>query len=170
MDLGNRIVVEHDEDMMRSADYIVDLGPRAGRLGGELVFQGTVTEMLQRDTLTSSYLNGLRKIEVPAVRRQGNGKKIILKGACGNNLKNVNLEIPLGMFVCVTGVSGSGKSSLINSTLQPILSHYFYRSEQEPLPYKSIEGIEFIDKVVRVDQSPIGRTPRSNPVTLHRYF
>ncbi|MDD3405671.1 MAG: excinuclease ABC subunit UvrA [Paludibacteraceae bacterium] len=170
-DLGNSIiVVEHDEDMMRSADYIVDLGPRAGRLGGELVFQGTVTEMLQRDTLTSSYLNGLRKIEVPAVRRQGNGKKIILKGACGNNLKNVNLEIPLGMFVCVTGVSGSGKSSLINSTLQPILSHYFYRSEQEPLPYKSIEGIEFIDKVVRVDQSPIGRTPRSNPVTYTGIF
>jgi len=170
-DVGNSvIVVEHDEDMIRSADYIVDLGPRAGRLGGEVVFQGTFPEMLKTNTLTSSYLNGTRCIEVPTQRRSGNGKKIVLKGACGNNLKHVNLEIPLGKFVCITGVSGSGKSSLINSTLQPILSRHFYRSNEEPLPYDTIEGIEFIDKVIRVDQSPIGRSPRSNPVTYTGIF
>lgn len=170
-DVGNSvIVVEHDEDMIRSADYIVDLGPRAGRLGGEVVFQGTFQEMLKTNTLTSSYLNGTRCIEVPTQRRSGNGKKIVLKGACGNNLKHVNLEIPLGKFVCITGVSGSGKSSLINSTLQPILSRHFYRSNEEPLPYDTIEGIEFIDKVIRVDQSPIGRSPRSNPVTYTGIF
>jgi excinuclease ABC subunit A len=134
------------------------------------VFQGTFPEMLKTNTLTSSYLNGTRCIEVPTQRRSGNGKKIVLKGACGNNLKHVNLEIPLGKFVCITGVSGSGKSSLINSTLQPILSRHFYRSNEEPLPYDTIEGIEFIDKVIRVDQSPIGRSPRSNPVTYTGIF
>lgn len=170
-DLGNSvIVVEHDEEMMKQADYIVDLGPRAGRLGGELVFQGTFAEMMKSNTLTANYLSGLQKIEIPCERRKGNGKKLALRGAKGNNLKNVDLDIPLGKFVCITGVSGSGKSSLINGTLQPILSQKFYHSTAEPLPYTSIEGIEFIDKVVRVDQSPIGRTPRSNPVTYTGIF
>ncbi len=170
-DMGNSvIVVEHDEEMMHAADYIVDLGPRAGRLGGNVVFEGTPAEMLTRDTLTSSYLNGTRKIEIPATRRTGNGLWLTLRGASGNNLKNVDLNIPLGTLVCVTGVSGSGKSTLINRTLQPILSQKLYRSNEKPLPYTSIEGIENIDKVVKVDQAPIGRTPRSNPATYTNIF
>ncbi len=170
-DMGNSvIVVEHDEEMMRAADYIVDLGPRAGRLGGNVVFEGTPAEMLTRNTLTSSYLNGTRKIEIPATRRTGNGLWLTLRGASGNNLKNVDLNIPLGTLVCVTGVSGSGKSTLINRTLQPILSQKLYRSNEKPLPYTSIEGIENIDKVVKVDQAPIGRTPRSNPATYTNIF
>ncbi len=170
-DMGNSvIVVEHDEEMMRSADYIVDLGPRAGRLGGNVVFEGTPADMLQRDTLTSSYLNGTRKIEIPATRRTGNGLWLTLHGASGNNLKNVDVGIPLGTLVCVTGVSGSGKSTLINRTLQPILSQKLYHSSEKPLPYASIEGIENIDKVVKVDQAPIGRTPRSNPATYTNIF
>jgi excinuclease ABC subunit A len=170
-DEGNSvIVVEHDKDIMLESDYIVDLGPGAGRNGGNLMFQGTPKEMLSTDTLTASYLNGKKNIDIPEQRRQGNGKHIILKGASGHNLKNVTLDIPLGKFVCVTGVSGSGKSSLINGTLQPILSQHFYRSLQPPLPYGSIEGIENIDKVVTVDQSPIGKTPRSNPATYTGVF
>ena len=170
-DMGNSvIVVEHDEEMMRAADYIVDLGPRAGRLGGNVVFEGTPAEMLKRDTLTSSYLNGTHKIEIPATRRTGNGLWLTLRGASGNNLKNVDLGIPLGTLVCITGVSGSGKSTLINRTLQPILSQKLYRSNEKPLPYISIEGIENIDKVVKVDQAPIGRTPRSNPATYTNIF
>ena len=165
-DSGNSvIVVEHDKDMMMASDYIVDLGPRAGRHGGEVVFSGTPAEMMQADTLTSRYLNGHQKIEIPAVRRAGNGKKIVLKGCTGNNLKNVDVEFPLGKLILVTGVSGSGKSTLINDTLQPILSQYYYRSLLEPLPYESIEGIDLIDKIVSVDQSPLGRSPRSNPAT-----
>lgn len=170
-DLGNTvIVVEHDKDMMLNADYIVDIGPKAGRKGGEVVFQGKPTEMLKQHTMTSQYLNGEMKIEVPAERRKGNGKSIILRGASGNNLKNVDVEFPLGKLIVVTGVSGSGKSTLINETLQPILSQHFYRSLKKPMPYKSIEGIEFIDKVVNVDQSPLGRTPRSNPATYTGVF
>lgn len=170
-DLGNTvIVVEHDKDMMLNADYIVDIGPKAGRKGGKVVFQGTPTEMLKQHTMTSQYLNGEMKIEVPAERRKGNGKSIILRGASGNNLKNVDVEFPLGKLIVVTGVSGSGKSTLINETLQPILSQHFYRSLKKPMPYKSIEGIEFIDKVVNVDQSPLGRTPRSNPATYTGVF
>ncbi len=170
-DLGNTvIVVEHDKDMMLSADYIVDIGPKAGRKGGEVVFQGKPDEMLKQHTITSQYLNGEMKIEVPAERRKGNGKYIILKGASGNNLKNVDVEFPLGKLIVVTGVSGSGKSTLINETLQPMLSQHFYRSLKKPMPYKSIEGIEHIDKVVNVDQSPLGRTPRSNPATYTGVF
>lgn len=170
-DLGNTvIVVEHDKDMMLSADYIVDIGPKAGRKGGEVVFQGKPDEMLKQHTITSQYLNGEMKIEVPAERRKGNGKYIILKGASGNNLKNVDVEFPLGKLIVVTGVSGSGKSTLINETLQPILSQHFYRSLKKPMPYKSIEGIDHIDKVVNVDQSPLGRTPRSNPATYTGVF
>lgn len=170
-DLGNTvIVVEHDKDMMLSADYIVDIGPKAGRKGGEVVFQGKPDEMLKQHTITSQYLNGEMKIEVPAERRKGNGKYIILKGASGNNLKNVDVEFPLGKLIVVTGMSGSGKSTLINETLQPILSQHFYRSLKKPMPYKSIEGIEHIDKVVNVDQSPLGRTPRSNPATYTGVF
>lgn len=170
-DLGNTvIVVEHDKDMMLNADYIVDIGPKAGRKGGEVVFQGTPNDMLKQHTMTSKYLNGEMKIEIPAERRKGNGKSIILKGASGNNLKNVNVEFPLGKLIVVTGVSGSGKSTLINETLQPILSQHFYRSLKKPMPYKSIEGIEYIDKVVNVDQSPLGRTPRSNPATYTGVF
>ena len=170
-DLGNTvIVVEHDKDTMLSADYIVDIGPKAGRKGGEVVFQGKPDEMLKQHTITSQYLNGEMKIEVPAERRKGNGKYIILKGASGNNLKNVDVEFPLGKLIVVTGVSGSGKSTLINETLQPILSQHFYRSLKKPMPYKSIEGIEHIDKVVNVDQSPLGRTPRSNPATYTGVF
>ena len=170
-DLGNTvIVVEHDKDMMLSADYIVDIGPKAGRKGGEVVFQGKPDEMLKQHTITSQYLNGEMKIEVPAERRKGNGKYIILKGASGNNLKNIDVEFPLGKLIVVTGVSGSGKSTLINETLQPILSQHFYRSVKKPMPYKSIEGIEHIDKVVNVDQSPLGRTPRSNPATYTGVF
>ena len=170
-DIGNTvIVVEHDKDMMLEADHIIDMGPKAGRLGGEVVFSGTPQEMLQTDTLTSQYLNGKMEIEVPARRREGNGKSIWLRGARGNNLKNVSVEFPLGKLICVTGVSGSGKSTLINDTLQPILSQKFYRSLQDPLPYDSIEGLEHIDKVVNVDQSPLGRTPRSNPATYTGVF
>lgn len=170
-DTGNTvIVVEHDEEMMREADYIVDMGPFAGRKGGEVVFQGTFPEMMQTETMTAQYLKGTRVIEIPAVRRQGNGNFLELKGARGNNLKNVDVRFPLGTFICVTGVSGSGKSSLINETLQPILSQHFYRSLHNPLPYDSIEGLELIDKVVNVDQSPIGRTPRSNPATYTGVF
>lgn len=170
-DAGNSvIVVEHDKDIMTNADYIVDIGPGAGVNGGEVVFQGTPAEMLKSTTLTSSFLNGRRSIEVPAIRRPGNGKLLKISGASGHNLKNVDLELPLGKFIAVTGVSGSGKSSLINGTLQPILSQKFYRSLKEPLPYKAVEGIEGIDKIVTVDQSPLGRTPRSNPATYTGVF
>ena len=170
-DTGNSvIVVEHDKDMMLNADYVVDMGPLAGRKGGEVVFQGTPAEMLRTDTLTSQYLNGQMKLEIPAQRRKGNGHSLWLRGARGNNLKGVDVEFPLGKLICVTGVSGSGKSTLINDTLQPILSQHFYRSLQEPLPYEAIEGLEFIDKVVNVDQSPLGRTPRSNPATYTGVF
>ena len=170
-DLGNTvIVVEHDKDMMLAADYIVDIGPMAGRKGGEVVFQGTPQEMLQRHTITADYLNGERAITLPAHRREGNGKSIIIRRASGNNLKDVDVEFPLGKLIVVTGVSGSGKSTLINETLQPILSHHFYRSLKKPMPYKSIEGIDNIDKVVNVDQSPLGRTPRSNPATYTGVF
>lgn len=170
-DIGNSvIVVEHDKDMMLAADYVIDMGPKAGRMGGEVVFAGTPREMLQTHTLTSQYLNGERGIEVPAKRREGNGHSLWLRGAKGNNLKNVNVEFPLGKLICVTGVSGSGKSTLINETLQPILSQRFYHSLQDPLEYGSIEGLEYIDKVVNVDQSPLGRTPRSNPATYTGVF
>lgn len=170
-DLGNTvIVVEHDKDMMLAADYVVDMGPKAGRLGGEVVFQGTPQDMLRTHTLTSQYLNGEMSIAVPPRRREGNGHSIWLRGARGNNLKGVDVEFPLGRLICVTGVSGSGKSTLVNDTLQPILSQHFYRSLQDPLPYDSIEGIEYIDKVVNVDQSPLGRTPRSNPATYTGVF
>ena len=170
-DLGNTvIVVEHDEDMMRAADWIIDIGPKAGRKGGEVVFMGTPQEMLGTHTLTAQYLNGETAIEIPKKRRKGNGKSIILRGCTGNNLKNIDVEFPLGQLIVVTGVSGSGKSTLINETLQPILSQHFYRSLKAPMPYKSIEGIENIDKIVNVDQSPIGRTPRSNPATYTGVF
>lgn len=170
-DLGNTvIVVEHDRDIMLASDYLIDLGPKAGRKGGEVVFAGTPKEMLKGNTMTARYLNGLEKIELPAVRRSGNGAAIKLFGARGNNLKNIDVEFPLGKLICVTGVSGGGKSSLINETLQPILSKHFYRALAEPLPYSRIEGIEHIDKVVNVDQSPLGRTPRSNPATYTGVF
>lgn len=170
-DTGNSVVVvEHDKDMMLEADYIVDMGPFAGRRGGEVVFSGTPQEMLQTNTITSDFLNGRKEIEVPKVRRSGNGKNLKLKGATGHNLKSVDITIPLGTLTCVTGVSGSGKSSLINGTLQPILSQHFYRSLTDPLPYKSLDGIENVDKVISVDQSPIGRTPRSNPATYTGVF
>ena len=170
-DMGNTvIVVEHDEDMMRAADWIVDIGPKAGRKGGEVVFQGKPTDMLKTHTLTAQYLNGERAIELPKERREGNGKTIQLTGCKGNNLKDVNVTFPLGELIVVTGVSGSGKSTLINETLQPILSQHFYRSLKRPMPYGKIEGIDNIDKVVNVDQSPIGRTPRSNPATYTGVF
>ena len=170
-DLGNTvIVVEHDEDMMLNADYIVDIGPRAGRKGGEVVFQGTPQEMLKTDTITAQYLNGQQQIVIPTKRRKGNGKSLVLKGCTGNNLKHVDVTFPLGELILVTGVSGSGKSTLINETLQPILSKHFYHSLKNPMPYDSIEGLEYIDKVVNVDQSPIGRTPRSNPATYTSVF
>ena len=170
-DTGNSvIVVEHDKDMMLSSDYIIDMGPKAGRMGGEVVYEGTPQEMLQKETLTSQYLTGKMKIEIPAERRKGNGHSLWIRGAKGNNLKNVDVEFPLGKLICVTGVSGSGKSTLINDTLQPILSQHFYRSLQDPLPYDSVEGLEHIDKVVNVDQSPLGRTPRSNPATYTGVF
>jgi len=175
-DLGNSvIVVEHDEQMMREADWLVDIGPKAGRLGGEVLFSGTPDELLKTDTLTAQYLKGIKTVTLPdrnAERtRTDNGEKILtLSGCTGNNLKNVTLKIPLGKMVCVTGVSGSGKSSLINQTLYPILSRKFYRSKQQPLPYESISGISAIDKVINVDQSPIGRTPRSNPATYTNVF
>lgn len=170
-DEGNTvIVVEHDKDMMLNADYIVDIGPKAGRRGGNVVFAGTPKQMLKESTLTADYLSGLKKIEIPKVRRSGNGDVIRLRGCNGHNLKNVDVDFPLGTFICVTGVSGSGKSSLVNGTLQPIISQKLYRSLTEPLPYKSIEGLEYIDKVVTVDQSPLGRTPRSNPATYTGVF
>ena len=170
-DMGNTvIVVEHDEDMMRAADWIIDIGPKAGRKGGEVVFQGTPAEMLKTNTITAQYLNGKMAIKIPENRREGNGKSITIYGARGNNLKNVDVEFPLGKLIVVTGVSGSGKSTLVNETLQPILSQHFYRSLKKPMPYDSIEGIDLIDKVVNVDQSPIGRTPRSNPATYTGVF
>jgi len=165
-DIGNSVlVVEHDKEMIECADYVLDIGPGAGRFGGEIVCQGTPQEILKKQTLTTQYLNGERKISIPEIRREGNGKIIHLKGAEGNNLKNVDLKLPLGKLVCVTGVSGSGKSTLINETLYPILNTHFFRALKKPLPYKSVSGIEHIDKVIDIDQSPIGRTPRSNPAT-----
>ena len=170
-DIGNTVVVvEHDKDMMLSADYIIDIGPMAGRKGGEVVFQGTPKDMLKTHTITAEYLNGIRTIAVPKERRKGNGKYITIHGAKGNNLKNVDISFPLGELIVVTGVSGSGKSTLINETLQPILSQHFYRSLKKPMPYDSVEGIDNIDKVVNVDQSPLGRTPRSNPATYTGVF
>lgn len=170
-DIGNSvIVVEHDRDMMLEADYVVDMGPFAGRKGGEVVFAGTPQEMLKTQTMTADYLNGKKTIAIPEKKREGNGKSIVIKGAKGNNLKNIDVEFPLNKFICVTGVSGSGKSSLINETLQPILSQHFYHSLQDPLPYESVSGIEYVDKVINVDQSPIGRTPRSNPSTYTGLF
>lgn len=170
-DIGNTVVVvEHDKDMMLSADYIIDIGPMAGRKGGEVVFQGTPKDMLNTHTITAEYLNGIRTIAVPKERRKGNGKFITIRGAKGNNLKNVDVSFPLGELIVVTGVSGSGKSTLINETLQPILSQHFYRSLKKPMAYDSVEGIDNIDKVVNVDQSPLGRTPRSNPATYTGVF
>jgi excinuclease ABC subunit A len=170
-DSGNSvIVVEHDKDMMLASDYIVDMGPFAGRKGGEVVFEGTPEEMLKRNTLTSNYLNGKLEIAIPQKRRKGNGKTLVIEGATGNNLKNITVTFPLGTFICITGVSGSGKSTLINETLQPILSQKFYRSLKDPMPYKAIHGTDNIDKIVSVDQSPIGRTPRSNPATYTGVF
>ncbi len=170
-DIGNTvIVVEHDKDMMLASDYIVDIGPKAGRKGGEVVYQGTVGDMLNHSTITSEYLNGVRQIPVPETRRKGNGKSIRIHGARGNNLRGIDVEIPLGKLIVVTGVSGSGKSTLVNETLQPILSQHFYRSLKRPMPYDSIEGLHYVDKVVDVDQSPIGRTPRSNPATYTSVF
>ena len=170
-DIGNSvIVVEHDQEMMENADWIVDIGPRAGRAGGHVVYQGTYPDMLKADTLTSGYLSGKLKIDVPSVRRPGNGKSITIYGAKGNNLKDVTATFPLGKLICITGVSGSGKSTLINDTLHPILSQHFYRSLTDPLPYDSVEGLENVDKVVDVDQTPLGRTPRSNPATYTNVF
>lgn len=170
-DSGNSVVVvEHDKDMMLASDYVVDLGPFAGSKGGEVVFAGTPEEMIKNSTLTSNYLNGKIKIKTPKFRRDGNGKQFVIEGATGNNLKNVTVEFPLATFICITGVSGSGKSTLINETLQPILSQKLYRSLKDPMPYKSIKGIEHIDKIVSVNQSPIGRTPRSNPATYSGVF
>ncbi|HLO73000.1 MAG TPA: excinuclease ABC subunit UvrA [Flavobacterium sp.] len=170
-DIGNSvIVVEHDKDMIERADYVIDIGPKAGRFGGQIISKGTPKELLQEDTITAQYLNGKMKIEVPKTRREGNGKSIKLSGASGNNLKNVSIEIPLGKLVCVTGVSGSGKSTLINETLYPILNTHFFNAVKKPQPYKKIEGLEHIDKVIDIDQSPIGRTPRSNPATYTDVF
>ncbi len=170
-DIGNTVlVVEHDKDIMLASDYLIDLGPGAGKHGGQVVGEGIPKVFVKNNTLTAAYLNEHRNIEVPKVRRKGNGKTLELKGATGNNLKNVSIQIPLGTFVCVTGVSGSGKSTLINDTLYPILRQYFYKSLQRPMPYKSLEGLEHIDKVIEIDQSPIGRTPRSNPVTYTNVF
>ena len=170
-DIGNTvIVVEHDKDMMLASDYIVDIGPKAGRKGGEVVYQGTVGNMLNHSTITSEYLNGVRQIPVPETRRKGSGKSIKIHGARGNNLRGIDVEFPLGKLIVVTGVSGSGKSTLVNETLQPILSQHFYRSLKHPMPYDSIEGLHYVDKVVDVDQSPIGRTPRSNPATYTGVF
>jgi excinuclease ABC subunit A len=170
-DIGNSVlVVEHDKEIMMAADYLIDIGPKAGKHGGEIVAMGKPKELLKLDTLTSSYLNGHKQIAVPDSRRKGNGQMLILKGASGNNLKNINVEFPLGKFICVTGVSGSGKSTLINETLYPLLSIHAYKSKMTPLAYKSIKGLEYIDKVVEIDQSPIGRTPRSNPATYCGFF
>jgi excinuclease ABC subunit A len=170
-DVGNSVlVVEHDKDMIIESDYVIDIGPGAGVHGGRVVAAATPKEMLKFSTMTADYITGKKTIEIPKVRRKGNGKKIVLKGCTGHNLKNVSVDIPLGKLICITGVSGSGKSSLINETLYPILSNYFYKSEKRPLPYKSITGIEHIDKVIDIDQSPIGRTPRSNPATYTSVF
>jgi excinuclease ABC subunit A len=170
-DIGNSvIVVEHDKDMIERADYVIDIGPKAGRFGGQIISKGTPKELLKEDTITAQYLNGKMKIEVPKTRREGNGKSIKLSGATGNNLKNVSIEIPLGKLVCVTGVSGSGKSTLINETLYPILNAHFFNAVKKPQPYKKIEGLAHIDKVIDIDQSPIGRTPRSNPATYTDVF
>lgn len=170
-DIGNSVlVVEHDKDMILEADEVLDIGPKAGKFGGEVLWQGKPKDLAKADTITAQYLNGKKRINIPSERRKGNGKKIVLKGASGNNLKNVTLEVPLGLLAVVTGISGSGKSSLINGTLYPILNRHFYRAVQEPLPYKKIEGIEHIDKIVDVDQTPIGRTPRSNPATYTGMF
>jgi len=170
-DIGNSVlVVEHDKDIMLAADYLIDIGPKAGKHGGEVVASGRPKDLLKLDTVTSSYLNGKLQIEIPAERRKGNGHVLELNGASGNNLKNVNAKFPLGKFICITGVSGSGKSTLINETLYPVLSIHAYKSKMNPLPYKSVKGLEYIDKVVEIDQSPIGRTPRSNPATYCGFF
>ena len=170
-DIGNSVlVVEHDKDMIECADYVIDIGPKAGKFGGNIISKGTPAELLKEHTLTAQYLNGELKIEVPKQRREGNGKSIKLSGATGNNLKNVTVEFPLGKLICVTGVSGSGKSTLINETLYPILNAHIYNGVKKPQPYKKIEGIEHIDKVIDIDQSPIGRTPRSNPATYTEVF
>jgi excinuclease ABC subunit A len=170
-DLGNSvIVVEHDKDMIERADYVIDIGPKAGKFGGEIISKGTPTELLKENTITASYLNGSLKIEVPKTRREGNGHFLKLTGATGNNLKNVSIDLPLGKLICVTGVSGSGKSTLINETLYPILNAYYFNGVKVPKPYKKIQGLEFIDKVIAIDQSPIGRTPRSNPATYTEVF
>ena len=170
-DIGNSVlVVEHDQDMIEKADFIFDIGPGAGKHGGEIVSAGTFTELKKQKTLTADYITGRRKIEIPKKRRVGNGKTIKLKGASGNNLKNVSVEFPLGKMICVTGVSGSGKSTLINETLYPILNAHIYRGVKKPMPYKKIEGLAHVDKVIDIDQSPIGRTPRSNPATYTKTF
>ncbi len=170
-EIGNSvIVVEHDKDMIESADYVIDIGPAAGRHGGEIVSEGTPEEIEKHDTLTAAYLNGKKEIEIPKKRRKGNGKKLVLKGATGNNLKNITVEFPLGKMIGVTGVSGSGKSTLINETLYPILNAHFFNGVKKPMPYKKIEGLENIDKVIDINQSPIGRTPRSNPATYTGVF
>ncbi|MHA7943807.1 excinuclease ABC subunit UvrA [Formosa sp. 3Alg 14/1] len=170
-DVGNSvIVVEHDKDMIERADYVIDIGPKAGRYGGEIISEGTPTELLKQHTLTAEYLNGTKKIEVPKKRREGNGEFLTLKGCTGNNLKNVSISIPLGKMIGVTGVSGSGKSTLINETLYPILNAYYFNGVKKPMPYKSIKGLEHLDKVIDINQSPIGRTPRSNPATYTGVF
>jgi excinuclease ABC subunit A len=170
-DIGNSvIVVEHDKDMIERADYVIDIGPAAGRFGGQIVSKGTPAELLKEHTLTAAYLNGEKEIAVPKKRREGNGKTLKLTGATGNNLKNVSIELPLGKMICVTGVSGSGKSTLINGTLYPILNEHFFNAVKKPQPFKKIEGLEHIDKVIDIDQSPIGRTPRSNPATYTEVF
>ncbi|MFZ0490856.1 MAG: excinuclease ABC subunit UvrA, partial [Salegentibacter sp.] len=170
-DIGNTvIVVEHDKDMIERADHVIDIGPRAGRHGGEIISEGTPSELKEHDTLTAAYLNGSKKIQVPAKRRKGNGKSIELKGATGNNLKNVSIKIPLGKMIAVTGVSGSGKSTLINETLYPIMNAHYFNGVKVPKPYTSIKGLDHIDKVIDINQSPIGRTPRSNPATYTGVF
>src|SRR5690606_1916775 len=170
-DVGNSvIVVEHDKEMIVRADYVIDIGPHAGKNGGEIISHGTPEEILKHNTITASYLNGSMEIEVPKKRRKGNGKFLELKGAAGNNLKKVSVKFPLGKMIAVTGVSGSGKSTLINETLYPILNNYYFNGVKKPMPYKSIKGLEHIDKVIDIDQSPIGRTPRSNPATYTGVF
>jgi excinuclease ABC subunit A len=170
-DIGNSvIVVEHDKDMIERADYVIDIGPKAGKFGGEIISKGTPAETLKSNTITAQYLNGTMKLEIPEKRREGNGKFMKLTGATGNNLKNVSIELPLGKMICVTGVSGSGKSTLINGTLYPILNAYYFNGVKKPQPYKKIEGLDLIDKVINIDQSPIGRTPRSNPATYTEVF